>query len=183
MYQHILKICSGACLKNPPQSGACRLLEWFSKHALTSKRSKPLSSLLLCNLWVNYSKQISICKSKISTIFLHSFYFFVYFSVFDHIAHVVSASWLSRKELGSFHCTFAKNSLGICSMLKFDHFIRASKDHFMLAYNSTTAHCGNTDFLGVTLLSSLAAVIYIMMWCFSTISISKPAPAKTLAAS
>lgn len=48
-------------------------------------------------------------------------------------------------------------------MLKFDHFIRSSKDHFMLAYNSTTAHCGNTDFLGVTLLSSLAAVIYIMI--------------------
>ena len=79
MYQHILKIFSGACLKNPPQSGACRLLEWFSKHALTSKRSKPLSSLLLCNLWVNYSKQISICKSKIFTIFLHSFYFFCIF--------------------------------------------------------------------------------------------------------
>ncbi len=48
-------------------------------------------------------------------------------------------------------------------MLELDHFIRACKDYFMLAYDGTAAHCGNTDFLRVTLLSSLAAVVYIMI--------------------
>ena len=48
-------------------------------------------------------------------------------------------------------------------MLELDYFVLAGKNYLMLSNDRAAAHCRNTDFLSIALLSSLAAVIYIMI--------------------
>ena len=71
-----------------------------------------------------------------------------------------SGSFSAMSSLGG---TFSENRLGICSMLKLDHFVCSGKDHFMLTYDITAANCGNTDLFRITLFSSVASVVSIMI--------------------
>ena len=55
--------------------------------------------------------------------------------------YIISSCRFACKEFRSFNSTLSKYSFGICSMLKFNHFIRTCEDHFVFSYDCSTADC------------------------------------------
>ena len=111
-------------------------------HTINAKNgANSLSSLLRCNLWWNYSKQIAVCKSINLTIFLYVFYnFCIFLSALDHVAHVVSSGWFASKVFRCFYSTLGKYSLRICCVLKCNYFIFTCEDYFMFTNDVTTTN-------------------------------------------
>ena len=70
---------------------------------------------------------------------------------------------LSLKELGSLNSTLRKNSLRVSSMLKLNHLILSTEKYLVLTNDASSSDSRNTNFLRITLLSALAAVINIVI--------------------
>ena len=92
-------------------------------------------------------------------------FWFLFLYAFGAITSCISYSpgSLPARNFGRLYGTFSENRLGICGMLKLDHFVCSGKDHFMLTYDITAANCGNTDLFRITLFSSAASVVSIMI--------------------